>query len=85
MHLGAIWGGEWVGRGMGVLDGVVIIEEEGAVLQKCNSHFTQNLLYTAQCNEAMLLIVMAMIASLPGARLFGAVWATMASLRGNLA
>jgi len=28
----AVWGGEWVGQGMGVLDGVVIVEGKGAVL-----------------------------------------------------
>jgi len=28
----AVWGGEWVGLGRGVLDGVMIIEGEGAVL-----------------------------------------------------
>jgi len=28
----AYWGGDWVGRGMGVLDEVVIVEREKAVL-----------------------------------------------------
>ena len=28
----AVWGSEWVGRGIGVLDGVEVVEEEGATL-----------------------------------------------------
>jgi len=27
-----VWGGEWVGRGIGVLDGALVVEGEGTVL-----------------------------------------------------
>ena len=39
----------------------------------------------ARCSKATLCDVLATIASLPAARLFRAVWATLASLPGNLA
>jgi len=32
MDLDAIWDGEWIGRGIGVLDGMDVVEGEGAVL-----------------------------------------------------
>jgi len=45
----------------------------------------QNSLLATCCNQATLRVVMATIAPLPGVRIFGTVWATLASLRGNLA
>jgi len=32
LDLDAVWGGEWVGRGMDVLDRVEIVEGEGTIL-----------------------------------------------------
>jgi len=52
---------------------------------KCNSRFTQNAFLAARWNEVTLRVVMAKIASLSCLRLFGAVWATLASLWGNIA
>ena len=54
-------------------------------LQKSNSHFMKKSHTAACCNEMTLYEVTAMIAVLPGVRLFGAVWATVCSLWRNLA
>jgi len=53
-------------------------------VQKCNRHFRKKSHIAERCNETTLCDVMATIAALLAVCLFGAVWATLGSLQGNI-